>query len=47
MANGGIVGPVNNPTVTTGTVITNFTSPGTITARTNQSIAEVKLVAYS
>ena len=45
MANGGIIGPVNNPKVTTGTVITNFTSPGTFTARTNQTSVDVMLVA--
>ena len=36
MANGGIIGPINDPTV--GDVITPFTSPGTFVAKKTQNV---------
>ena len=46
MANGGIIGPVNDPTAFTVTSTTqSFTASGTFTAQTGQQLATVLVVA--
>jgi hypothetical protein len=37
MANGGIIGPVNDPSVYSTSNVTSFTASGTFTRRTNQA----------
>ena len=37
MANGGIIGPINDPVIQPNSTVTSFTSSGTFTSRVNQT----------